>query len=535
MQQKTWLLVKNQGAPVLVLSLASDRISLGRDPLRAHVTLFDPFLSRDPIWIEHLDGIWRFNKVPLPWNEEKSLSPLTSLCITQEAPSSDQTLLRSDAQTELVQSSQSESSLDFSRYELRSRTAPFDGQVWKMPTNGLSLGTHPENSIVLPSSVVSQFHCRIQFERGSLILCDLGSTNGTFLDGVRIQRAELHPGALLQIGPFEFEWDVKRERVVLADISGAETVGSLQSRDKKMKRVFRLIESVAGMEAPVCITGESGTGKELVARAIHDLSHRCEKPFVALNAAALPKELIESELFGHEKGAFTGAIHQKPGAFEQAHGGTLFIDEVGDLDLSAQAKLLRVLETGDFRRVGGLHNLKARVRVVSATHKNLSAEVQAGRFREDLFYRLFVIPVELPPLRDRLSDLELLVPHFLKDEKKSFTITEAALDVLKRHSYPGNIRELKAILQRARLEWEMTSVGDRILDVKHFKFVAEMDGHRAILSDEDHQEARRLLEVLEAHKFNQSRAATALGLPLSTLHDKVHKYGLLHHKRRNLG
>ena len=220
-----------------------------------------------------------------------------------------------------------------------------------------------------------------------------------------------------------------------------------------MREVFDLIRKVADSESTILITGETGTGKGLVAKALHCCSRRKDKPFVAINCGAIPENLLESELFGHVKGAFTGATVNKIGKFERAHGGTIFLDEIGDMSPELQVKLLKVLEEGEFEPVGGTRTVKVDVRIIAATHRNLDEEVQNGSFREDLFYRLFVIPIRLPALRRRKADIPLLVSHFLnqsnsKNNREVDGVTDEAGRILLNHSWPGNVRELKNLIER---------------------------------------------------------------------------------------
>lgn len=241
---------------------------------------------------------------------------------------------------------------------------------------------------------------------------------------------------------------------------GDEMVG----RSAAMEAVRSLIDRVARTDARVLITGESGTGKEVAASAIHRTSARIAGPFIRLNCAAIPRDLVESEMFGHEKGSFTGATERRRGRFELASGGTLFLDEIADLSLDAQAKLLRVLEGGEIERVGGSESIQVDVRILAATNKDLRAEVAAGRFREDLFFRLHVIPLHLPPLRERREDIPLLVEHFLRRNRqrtalRPVVVTQRALDALVRHAWPGNIRELANILERLAILYAGSEVG----------------------------------------------------------------------------
>jgi two-component system nitrogen regulation response regulator GlnG len=226
----------------------------------------------------------------------------------------------------------------------------------------------------------------------------------------------------------------------------------LIGRSPAMQEVYRTIARLSTADLTVMINGESGTGKELVARALHDYGKRRAGPFVAINMAAIPRELIESELFGHERGAFTGATTRSPGRFEQANGGTLFLDEIGDMPPEAQTRLLRVLQEGEFTSVGGRQSIKANVRIVAATHRDLRNAIRQGLFREDLFYRLNVVPIRLPPLRERTEDVTLLARHFLDrardDGLPLKSLEQAAVDRLKQYSWPGNVRELENLMRR---------------------------------------------------------------------------------------
>jgi sigma-54 dependent transcriptional regulator, flagellar regulatory protein len=227
----------------------------------------------------------------------------------------------------------------------------------------------------------------------------------------------------------------------------------LIGQSERMQRIFRLVEKVADSDSTIIIQGETGTGKGLIAKAIHEHSYRKDKPFVQINCGAIPENLLESELFGHVKGAFTGAVAAKPGKFEIANGGTIFLDEIGDMSHDLQVKLLKVLEESEFERVGGCQTIKTDVRIIAATHRDLDAAVENGTFREDLYYRLVVIPLTLPPLRDRKSDIPLLIAHFLDrlNQKKHTQvkgISEKAMELMIAHSWPGNVRELKNMMER---------------------------------------------------------------------------------------
>ncbi len=295
-----------------------------------------------------------------------------------------------------------------------------------------------------------------------------------------------------------------------------------------LQRVLRLIEKVAPTDSTVLVRGASGTGKELVARALHLNSPRRERPLVTINCAALQETLLESELFGHEKGAFTGALQAKPGLFEVAEGGTLFIDEIAEMAAGLQAKLLRVLEDGHYRRVGGTQETHADVRVVAATNKPLEEEMKAGGFREDLYYRLAVVTIELPPLRDRPQDILELVEHFLTTRQVGPTrsrLDPEAAAALAQYSWPGNVRELANVLERAQILAEehvitIDDLPDSIVDAAPLAVAGTDPGHLREV------ERRHVLEVLEQHKGNKVQAARALGISRRALYRLITKYGL---------
>jgi two-component system response regulator AtoC len=310
-------------------------------------------------------------------------------------------------------------------------------------------------------------------------------------------------------------------------------------RVPSMRKIFDLIEKVAASPTTVLITGESGTGKELVARALHDQSERASGPFIAVNCGAVPENLFESELFGHEKGAFTGASAQRKGRFELADGGTLFLDEVGELPTDLQVKLLRVLQDQRFERVGGQKAVEVSVRTVAATNRDLKAMVAEGRFRQDLYYRLNVIPIHLPPLRERAGDIPLLVEHFLArfNERLGREIVEVTDDArasMAAWHWPGNIRELENLMERAVLlaEGDTIDVGDlhgladasrprdEPADLEEMDLKAYVRVHTAKL------ERARILQALESVDFNVTRAARVLGISRKSLQTKMKDYGL---------
>jgi two-component system response regulator AtoC len=300
-----------------------------------------------------------------------------------------------------------------------------------------------------------------------------------------------------------------------------------------MQEVFDTIRQVAPTRATVLIQGESGTGKELVARAIHRLSPRNRGPFVAVHCAALSQNLLESELFGHEKGAFTGAVEQRRGRFELADGGTLFLDEIGEIDPSIQVKILRVLEERRFERVGGQETLEVDVRLVAATNRDLKKMVTDGKFREDLFYRLYVVVVQLPPLRERASDIPLLIDHFIKQFAQSHAkpvdgITSEAVELLSAYSWPGNVRELKNVIERMVVLSKGGKLSARDIPGGIKESGARPQGILAAADDLTLEEAekRLIIRALRVHDGNVTKAAEQLGISRRTLHRKINQYRL---------
>ncbi len=303
----------------------------------------------------------------------------------------------------------------------------------------------------------------------------------------------------------------------------------------KIKEIMALIERIAPTDSRILITGENGTGKELVARAIHRSSKRADKPMVEVNCAAIPHDLIESELFGHEKGSFTGATAQRTGKFEQADGGTIFLDEVGDMSLAAQAKVLRVLEEGKVERVGGNRLIPSDVRVIAATNKILLEEIKKGNFREDLFHRLNVIPIHVPSLRERLEDIPILAKAFVEDicKRNGFAlkkISDRALDYLKGLGWSGNVRELRNIIERLVIMTPANTIEVDVLETTGSTKGTALDDIVSTSHNfqefKDRSETLYIKRLLDLHKWNISKTAEALDIERSHLYSKMKKYGL---------
>lgn len=302
-------------------------------------------------------------------------------------------------------------------------------------------------------------------------------------------------------------------------------------KSPQMKEVLALVDNIAETNSTVLIQGASGTGKEVIARAIHLKSLRRDMPFIAANCAAIPRELLESELFGHEKGAFTGATYTKKGRFEQADGGTLFLDEVGEMDLSAQIHLLRVLQEKEFRKVGGTELIKIDVRIISSSNKDLEQAVKEDRFREDLFYRLNVIAISLPKLNERKDDIPLFVDHLLtkhglESGRGKKTMSPEAMALMMKHNWPGNVRELENVIERAVILSKDTVIKPEYLPQIVRK---EPQGdHRVFIQDRSLEEMEKqyIYGVLRENKWNKSKSARILGIERMTLYHKIRKYSL---------
>ncbi len=418
--------------------------------------------------------------------------------------------------------------------QVRVRTATKES-IHRLQTESFTVGKDDDNDLQLKDNFVSSRHVKVTRRSGRFFVVDHSSTNGTWVGNARIYEAEVPMYTCLRVGETEL---VLEPQGAGEKRSGADFLGII-GEDPSIRQLAELIERVAPSNAAVAIFGESGTGKELVARAVHLRSPRAEKPFIPINCAAISKELIESELFGHEKGAFTNAVTARAGAFEEAHGGTLFLDEIGELPLDLQAKLLRALESGEIKRVGASKPLNVDVRIVAATNRDLLVEARAGRFREDLFYRLCVVPLQLPPLRSRRGDIPALVEHFLKlfsPKGQTVRLQPEAMQKLESHRWKGNVRELKNVVHRALLlrKGQHIEGGDITFDqvpVTQDSIVGP-DGrpnwHPGLHMDKmlDAFE-RAVVEVaLEQLGGNRERVGKELGMSRSTLFKKMKEWGL---------
>jgi DNA-binding NtrC family response regulator len=409
---------------------------------------------------------------------------------------------------------------------------PGTGAKYSADAERVVIGQNERCDLVLHDRTVSRFHAEVAVEDGRVTVRDIGSTNGTFVDGVSIVHAHLHPGAIVRVGSTELRFEADGP-VVELPVGGAERFGGLVGSSAPMRAVFARLARAAASDVTVLLTGETGTGKEAAAEALHGASKRASGPFVVVDCAAIPPDLLESELFGHERGAFTGAVAARAGAFELADKGTVFLDELGELSSDLQPKLLRALEKREIKRVGGTAWKPVDVRIVAATNRDLRAEVNANRFREDLYYRLAVVEVRLPPLRDRRDDLPALIEELLTRlgmsgaPEADLLRSPAARADLARHPWPGNVRELRNYVERCLALAERPPPGDPSRDGAP----GDLTMAAAAAATDDLRTARKqwtagfeksfLEDLLAKHGGNVSAAARAAGV------DRKHFYRLL--------
>jgi transcriptional regulator with GAF, ATPase, and Fis domain len=420
-------------------------------------------------------------------------------------------------------------------------SGPLQGREFVVNRDTFTVGSSSRNDLAISDSTVSKRHCEIIVEQSGYLIRDLDSTNGTFVQGVRVSSAHLAPGSEIQLGKTRIVFCPLQDTNDIP-LSRNEAFGKMLGRSVPMRRIFYLAETYSPSDVIVMITGETGTGKEILAEEIHNHSPRRDKPFIVIDCAAISKELIESELFGHVKGAFTGANADRQGAFELADGGTVFLDEIGDLSPDLQPKLLRVLEKREIRRVGCNKIRKINVRIISATNRNLANEVNEGRFREDLYYRLSVVHLELPPLRRRREDVPLLVKRFLTDLHGDDALGQLAdvdrtMDVLKRHEWPGNVRELRNLIELAFYSER------RPVDLSAFLSLGNLRAGRkssepevSFVTDKPFKDAKNdlieefertyLNDLLARNKQNISRSAREAGIERAYLQRLIRKYGM---------
>lgn len=408
---------------------------------------------------------------------------------------------------------------------------PNAGLSLRARTSEVSVGTAAANDLVLTDPTVSRHHFSVTATPDGLHLRDLGSSNGTTVGSVRIQSGFLDGEVRVRVGRTTLRIDVSDDDICEA-LSPEDRFGTLIGASSAMRRIFAALPRLSQSESTVLLEGETGTGKGVLAAAIHEASSRAAKPFVVLDCAAIAPTLIESELFGHIKGSFTGATSDRAGAFEQANGGTIFIDEIGELPLDMQPKLLRVLEERTVKRVGGNQRIKIDARVIAATNRDLRMEVNRNAFRADLFYRLNVVRIHIPPLRERTGDIEKLARHFHSEMVSDKPISGELLEYLRRQPWPGNVRELRAAVERAVLfedpalmaldqpaNNEARAQEEEIFDPR---LSFRMAKQRAA----DRWEKEYMKALMAAAKDNLSEASRIAKMDRSHLRTLLRKYGL---------
>jgi two-component system response regulator GlrR len=423
------------------------------------------------------------------------------------------------------------------RCTLTAVSGPDAGTVFSARGARVIIGTHESADLVLSDHAVSRFHCELELSEGVARVRDSESLNGTRVDGVRVSAAELAPGSVLTLGRTQLRFDEAVGHVRVS-MSEREQFGLLVGRSPATRTVFAALERAAGSDATVLLTGETGTGKEATAESIHLESARRDGPFIFVDCGAIPPDLLESELFGHEKGAFTGASSEREGAFEAAHGGTIFLDEIGELGPALQPRLLRALERRHVKRVGATHYRDVDLRVIAATNRDLRAAVNTKAFRADLYYRLAVIEIHLPPLRERREDLPLLVKRLVRGlgaesrpEAAALT-TDEFLAHLARHTWPGNVRELRNYLERCLAMREPVPLRDLASGAAGPGGAGDVEiDPRAPLKDARERwnhvfEGRYLRAVLDREGDNVSAAARAAGVDRAYFHRLLRRHGL---------
>jgi two-component system, NtrC family, response regulator GlrR len=437
-----------------------------------------------------------------------------------------------DATKRIVRGNGDHATVSVPRFAVRVTKGPDQGTTAASKDGRLTIGTESGSTLQLSDGTVSRYHVELEASGEGVVVRDLGSTNGTRLGPAMVRDAIILGPVDLELGATVVHLSFEPDPAPLP-LSPATRFGALLGTSAAMREIYGTLEAAAATTAPILITGESGTGKELAARAVHAASRRSDQPFEVVDCGGLPPTLIESELFGHTKGAFTGAIDDREGAFERANGGTLFLDELGELPIELQPKLLRALGEKEVRRIGAREVQKIDVRIVAATNRDLRREVNAGRFRSDLFYRLAVIHVRMPPLRDRLEDLPILASGLLNAiaQERGVDVSGVQLDArLWQHTWPGNVRELRNVLEQLvilktppKLEpsaergsiWAMALSGLEALPLHAAK--------NEVLS---RFEKAYVEHFLERTGGNAAEAARLSGVSRATLFRMIRRYGL---------
>ena len=430
-------------------------------------------------------------------------------------------------------------SIEFMRCVLAIVSGPETGKHVTIESSLIRIGSSPGCNLVISDQTVSRVHCEIEVGERGFLLRDLESLNGVFVGRVQVKEVYLEPGTEFSVGGTRVELRTSDERMEIR-LSPNEKFGDVLGRSAKMREIFYLLEKMASKDSTILLTGETGTGKEVFARSIHDESSRRGAPFITIDCGSLPENLIEEELFGHVKGAFTGATSDRMGAFEEARGGTVFLDEIGELPLAQQVKLLRVLESREIKRVGEATSRPVEVRILAATNRVLADEVEQGTFRKDLYYRLSVLELRIPSLRERPDDVPLLAEHFLeamakRSGKPRQKITLDGLAALSGYPWPGNVRELRNVLEKAVTLDDAAELDASAIAVGSLRNHPDpASGKGAFVIDatvpydvaHDRFEREYLMELLRANEMNVSKAARAGGIHRQSIHRLLRKHGI---------
>ncbi|HET7502082.1 MAG TPA: sigma 54-interacting transcriptional regulator [Kofleriaceae bacterium] len=411
--------------------------------------------------------------------------------------------------------------IQIARFRLRVTSGPDAGRSTESATHEVTIGSGTDQDLQLSDQYVSRHHCVIRVSDDGLVCEDLDSTNGTLVGGIRISKAVISPGDTIIVGETMLAVDLPGD-TISETLSRSDRFGRVLGSSVAMRRVFALLEKVTTSDATILIEGETGTGKSALAEAIHLGSHRAGKPFVVVDCGALPRHLLESELFGHERGAFTGAVETRIGLFESAAGGTILLDEIGELPIELQPKLLRALERRRIRRVGSNRELPVDVRLIAATHRDLRRAINQKTFRSDLWFRINTVRVVMPALRERRDDIPMLVASFYRELQDDPTAIppRALVQTLMRGTWQGNVRELRSAVERSLvgappIEDETAAQGNEVIPFRTAKSLASAAWEKRYLS-----------ELLPAHDGNVSKAARAAKMNRSHLSELVHRHGL---------